>query len=388
MPTPKRILILFSDTGGGHRSAGEAIAEAFKAEYRHRYQPILVDALKEYTPHPLCDLPHLYPDMVRIPAAWGFGYRLLNGRRRSAVVSRAMWRYAQRISRRLVEQHRPDMILSVHPLIHSAMLPRSQRVRIPFVTMVTDMVSVHSLWYQSQCDLWLVATESARKRALEAGVNEEKVRVVGMPVSRRHSQAPGSPSTLRRELGWPEDLPMVLLMGGGEGMGPLYQTVEALSRLPHRIGLVVVTGRNDGLKHRIQGVNWPVPVYVYGFEKRLSKMMRAATLLVTKAGPGTITEAVNAGLPMVLVDRLPGQEDGNVAYVVNHGMGEWAPGPQRAAAAVASYLSQPEKIRTASQTCLRIARPDAAIQIVRNVDSLFKGREEHAITYPTLTLAD
>ena len=94
------------------------------------------------------------------------------------------------------------------------------------------------------------------------------------------------------------------------------------------------------------------------------------TLLVTKAGPGTIAEAINAGLPLVLNDRLPGQEDGNVAYVVHNEVGEWAPGPKRAAAAVAGYLTQPERIQRASRTCQRIARPDAAKRIVRNVDSV------------------
>jgi 1,2-diacylglycerol 3-beta-galactosyltransferase len=379
MLNPKRILILFSDTGGGHRSAGEAIAEAFEAEYGSHYRPILVDALKDYTPRPLRDLPAVYPDMVRIPAAWGLGYRLLNGRRRSAVISRAVWRYAQRASKRLVEQHQPDLVLSVHPLVHSAMIDQRRPSRLPFVTVVTDLVSVHSLWYQSQCDLCLVPTEAAKRRALEAGLKTDQVRVVGLPVSLRHSQALGDPSNFRRKLGWPEDLPMVLVMGGGEGMGPLYQTVEAISGLPDRLGLAVVTGRNGALKEKIEGVSWPAPVYVYGFEQRLPMMMRAANLLVTKAGPGTITEAINAGLPMVLVDKLPGQEDGNVTYVEDHDVGMWAPGPRRATEAVASFLTQPERIRRASQTCLEIARPDAALQIVRSVDSLIKVQSVHGV---------
>jgi 1,2-diacylglycerol 3-beta-galactosyltransferase len=381
MPTPNRILILYSDTGGGHRSAAEAIAEAFEAVYGGLYRPVLVDGLKDYTPRPLRDLPALYPDMVRIPAAWGFGYRLLNGRRRSAVISRAVWRYAQRSSQRLVEQHQPDLVLSVHPLLHSALIDHRQRGQIPFITVVTDLVSVHSLWYQSQCDLCLVATEPARRRALEAGLKAEQVRVVGLPVSLGHSQKKGDPSSLLRQLGWPEDVPMVLLMGGGEGMGPLYHTVQALANLPHRLGLAVVTGRNRALKNKIEREHWPVPVYSYGFERRLPMMMRAATLLVTKAGPGTITESINAGLPMVLVDKLPGQEDGNVTYVVDHAVGEWAPGPERAARAVASYLTQPERLRSASLTCSKIARPDAAIQIVRNVDTLINvERSKRVIT--------
>jgi 1,2-diacylglycerol 3-beta-galactosyltransferase len=376
MATPKRILILFSDTGGGHRSAAEAIADAFIDEYGNLYQPILVDALKDYTPPPIRYLPALYPEMVRIPAAWGLGYRLLDGRRRSAVISHAVWRYAQRTSNRMVKQHQPDLIISVHPLIHSAMIDKQQHPRLPFVTVVTDMVSVHSLWYQSECDLFLVATEAAKQRALESGIQADRVRVVGLPISLRHDRVQGGRLALRRELGWPDDLPMVLVVGGGEGMGRLYETVAAVTQLPNPLSLAVVTGRNHGLRKKLEKTNWPKVVYVYGFEQRLPEMMRAATLLVTKAGPGTITEAINAGLPMVLYDRLPGQEDGNVAYVVENEVGVWAPGPGRATSAVAAYLSQPERIRHAKLNCLEIARPNAATQIVRNVDSLIRVRDQ------------
>jgi len=95
--------------------------------------------------------------------------------------------------------------------------------------------------------------------------------------------------------------------------------------------------------------------------------MQAADLLVTKAGPGTITEAINAGLPMVLYSRLPGQEDGNVSYVVDQGVGTWSPGAERAAASVHQWLQDPRAIQQAAAVCRRIARPAAALQIARMI---------------------
>ncbi len=91
--------------------------------------------------------------------------------------------------------------------------------------------------------------------------------------------------------------------------------------------------------------------------------MQAADLLVTKAGPGTITEAINAGLPMVLYSRLPGQEDGNVTYVVTERVGTWAPGPDRAAASVHRWLEDPQAMQQAAAACRRLARPSAATEI-------------------------
>jgi len=153
---------------------------------------------------------------------------------------------------------------------------------------------------------------------------------------------------------------MVLLVGGGEGMGPLFKIARATAACGERFGLAIVTGRNIRLRDRLQGEAWDVPTFVYGFERRMPQMMQAASLLVTKAGPSTIAEAMNAGLPMILYGRLPGQEDGNVDFVVENGLGMWAPGSRRTAAAVADWLSHPQKQNEAAAACRRTARPDAA----------------------------
>ncbi len=98
-------------------------------------------------------------------------------------------------------------------------------------------------------------------------------------------------------------------------------------------------------------LSWKIPVFIYGFEQRISQMMRAADILVTKAGPGTITEAINAHLPLVLYSRLPGQEDGNVEFVIEHELGVWAPDPMLAAQAVRQWVQNPESLRAAGLRC-------------------------------------
>jgi 1,2-diacylglycerol 3-beta-galactosyltransferase len=134
--------------------------------------------------------------------------------------------------------------------------------------------------------------------------------------------------------------------------------------------MAVVAGRNERLKERLEAEDWEVPTFIYGFERRLPEMMQAAALLVTKAGPSTITEAINAALPMVLYSRLPGQEDGNVTYVVREGVGLWAPGPERTAEAVTAWLAQPKLLEIAAETCRRVARPNAAVDIADTVVEL------------------
>ena len=91
--------------------------------------------------------------------------------------------------------------------------------------------------------------------------------------------------------------------------------------------------------------------------------MAAADILVTKAGPGTISEALIAGLPIIIYSRLPGQEDGNVFYVVNYKAGVWAPHPERVVAAIQEWILYPPKRQKAVEACLAIAKPDAAVKI-------------------------
>ena len=91
--------------------------------------------------------------------------------------------------------------------------------------------------------------------------------------------------------------------------------------------------------------------------------MRASDILVTKAGPGTISEAMNAGLPMILYSRLPGQEDGNVDYVISEGVGFWAPKTSYIVSALRAWITHPKQRQLAAEACIQAARPQAAHNI-------------------------
>ncbi len=129
----------------------------------------------------------------------------------------------------------------------------------------------------------------------------------------------------------------------------------------------MICGRNKRLRERLEEHEWNLPAFVYGYTRDMPEFMAAADFLVTKAGPGTISEAFIAGLPVILYSRLPGQEDGNVAYVVEEGAGIWAPKPAQLVAALKNWLDNPAERQATAQAAARLARPDAARQIARLV---------------------
>jgi 1,2-diacylglycerol 3-beta-galactosyltransferase len=365
LPERPRILFLFSDTGGGHRSAAEAIIEALGIEFDGLITTQMVDIFKEYAPKPLNIVPHLYPKMARLPQAWGLGYKLSNGHYRSRLITASAWPYVRHSIRNLIAQHPSDLIVSVHPLANAPVLRALGHIHPPFITMVTDLVTTHALWYHRRVDLCIVPTEAARQRALMFGLREEQVRVVGLPVADHFCQALDDRRVLRNRFAWPDDRLMILLVGGGEGMGPLEETAHAVANSGLPISLAIIAGRNRKLQARLRAESWPAPTFVYGFVKEMPDFMRAADVLVTKAGPGTISEALNAGLPMILYSRLPGQEDGNISYVVSEGAGVWAPHPDQIVFALSRWVKDPDKRLQAVQACQRLARPQAAREIAQ-----------------------
>ena len=364
-PEVPHIIFLFSDTGGGHRSAAEAIIEAINLEFPNRIHMEMVDIFKEYAPPPLNRAPEIYPPLSRMPSVWQFGYRVSDGHRRTKAINDALWPYVSRSIRRLVNDNPCDLFVSVHPLVNTPVLHVLEKRSQPLVTVVTDMVSTHAFWYDPRAIRVIVPTDAARERGVSMGLSPEQIDVIGLPVADRFCQPAGDKAEIRDRLGWAQDIPTVLLVGGGEGMGPLEQTAMAINDAALPVSLVIITGRNRKLKAHLERQTWNVPVYIYGFVRDMPDFMRASDILVTKAGPGTICEAFIAGLPLILYSRMPGQEDGNVDYVVSEKAGVWAPTPDKVVYTIKDWLTHPQKRQKVVDTCHKLARPQAARQIGR-----------------------
>lgn len=361
------ILFLFSDTGGGHRSAAEAIIEALNLDFPGQFTTEMVDIFRQYAPRPLNYVPDFYPVMTRLPRMWGMGYRVIDGRRRVRNMYYAVWPYVRTSLQRLLREHPSDLVVSVHQLPNIPIVWAMGHERRPFMTVVTDLVSTHAAWFNPRANLVIVPTEIAKDRALEMGLHPDRVRVVGMPVAARFTSPGGNRADLRKKFGWPEDLPVVLMVGGGDGMGPLGAAVKAIDSAGLPAFLAVVCGRNEALRSNLQTHEWNLEHAIYGFVRDMPDLMRAADILVTKAGPGTISEAFIAGLPIILYSRLPGQEDGNVSYVVDEGAGVWAPEPEQVVEALRSWLKDPKSLEAVSAASCSLARPQATRQIARLV---------------------
>lgn len=364
-PGRKRILFLFSDTGGGHRSATEALVEALDLEFPGRFDSTKVDFFRDYYPAPLNRAPEIYPPMSRMPQAWGLSFKVSNSRGRTDAITTLSYPYLRKAAKRLVRENPADLIVSVHPLVNSHLARAMRKSPRPFITVVTDMVSTHAFWYDRRADLVVVPTSQAREHAIQYGIPAGNLRVVGLPVGERFRAPLPDRDAWRRDKGWRTDLPVILVVGGGDGLGGVKRIAKALNESDLKATLVVICGRNESLREDLLAIDWKLPAHIYGFTRDMPEFMRAADIMVTKAGPGSISEAFICGLPIVLYSRLPGQEDGNVDYVVEGGAGVWAPRAADARAVLRHWVSNPAARAQVAHASARLARPDAARQIAR-----------------------
>lgn len=362
-----RVLILFSDTGGGHRSAAEAVMEAMEMEFPGVFDLKMIDVLRRYAPAPLRRAPDFYPYLVRMKKIWGGGYYLMDGRRRIAVVNRALWQYMRLTIKRMVRENPAELYVSVHPLINMPVCQALRQSQIPFVTVVTDMVSAHAFWFERRANLVIVPVEEARQSGINCGIDPQRIITIGQPIADRFCHPKEDKNGTRQRLGWRQDKPVVLLVGGGDGMGPLEETVFAIQNAHLDLSLVVVTGHNRELKRRLESETWKFPIRIYGFVKEMPDFMSAADIIITKAGSQTVNEAFIAGLPIILYSRFLGQEDGNVLYIVGEKAGVWAPRPERVINALQEWIENPEKRIQAAENSKRLGSPHATRQIAHHL---------------------
>jgi len=386
----QRILILMSMTGGGHRASALALQAAFERLYPERFVIDIIDLLADYTVWPMSKAPQIYAGIAsHAPWLWGAAY---SSQRTPRLVHSGM-AVPSRLSRYKVRtalgQFQPDLIVSVHPLAQDLVLPaladREEEAReegvpwrhVPYVTVVTDLASVHPLWLHDGVDACYVASDDAVRAAMDAGIPAGQVHQLGLPIRLAFAEEYPPSAEMKRRLGLDTALPAALLMGGGDGIGPVEEIAAALDEALAGSGnvatgqLVVICGRNAELRSRLEARTWHIPARIEGFIEDMPGWMHASDCLVTKAGPGTIAEAFVCSLPILLSGFIPGQEEGNITYVLDHGAGAFEREPERIAAQVARWFGDaaPQRLSMA-KTAHALARPQATFEIVRSIVGL------------------
>lgn len=331
---PRTVLLLLADTGGGHRASAQAVA-AELVRLPDAPSPHLLDPFTHAAPRPVGWIVGLYSPLIRhLPPLWGALFHASNSRAAVAALRGTVLRLLEPGLTDLVDALAPEAVVSFHPLVNHAaarVLRRRRGPRIPLITVITDLVDVHSAWICADADAIVTPSAAALNRIRATGIGADRCFDLGLPVDGSFTVRPPAAAErreLRRRLGLDPSRRTVLLLGGGEGSGGLLRRARALCTAGLDLQLVVICGRNATVRERLLTLEPrpPTRLHVEGFVPNMAEWMRASDLLVTKAGPATISEALCAGVPLLLTSYLPGQERGNVDLVVTVGAGRHVPG--------------------------------------------------------------
>jgi UDP-N-acetylglucosamine:LPS N-acetylglucosamine transferase len=410
---PRRtILFLIADTGAGHRSAANAIRNAITliAQKEHEEWPArqqiateepehtpappgyrieIVDVFEEYSRFPLREAAKLYGPAIRYnPRLYGRLFHMSNQAQGVTAFQTVANPLLHNGLQRLIASIQPDVIVSIHPLLNHVTIRalRDLDFHIPFLTVVTDLVSLHYAWFAPGADAYIVPTEYAKDLYLKRGLDPGCVHLLGMPIDPKYTLQVESKQELQRKLGLEPGKPVVLLVGGGEGALGLRSAVLAISQARLSVQLLIIAGRNKRLYVQLQRIrsSLHVPAKVFGFVQNMPEMMHASDVIVTKAGPGTICEALACNLPIVLSGYVPGQEEGNVTYVVENKVGTLAYDSVELINTLRLLLNPgSELLRQQLENAEHISRPRASFDIAQRILSFLPPADAPGVWHST-----
>ncbi len=367
-----KLLIVSASAGSGHTRAAQALEEMARVRY-----PLAdithVDILSfGLTPYKRTYVSGYLQLVNHVPALWGYLYDAFDTVRHNASVHQkilsAIDRLELRTFRSFVQEYAPDVVLATHFLPAQVFAVEAKRGRLPFTfgLAVTDF-DVHAYWVQPSVDMYFVAMEETRAVLIGRGVRADRIHVTGIPISQAFTRQLQR-ARARTKLGVTDEMPVVLVMGGGVGIGSLEESVDAaLACSP--ICVLAVAGMNDELRATLTAKRVPAGsrLHVFGFTNAIHELMAASDLVITKPGGLTSSECLAVGAPMILRDPIPGQEERNADTLLELGAAVKARGVDVLRYKIQVLLADRPHLARMHVAAKRAGRPDAAASILRTM---------------------
>jgi len=314
----KKLLIISSDiTGHGHKSITESLCE--KVQTHNDVKIFVVDGFS-LGKRLLLKIGQSYGPIIRNSEnLWKMIWKL------SAMKPHLVDNFIESLIRdnflKLLEDVKPDIILSVHPNFNGSILNilEKQDIHIPFFTLIADLVNIFPLWADKRAHYIISPTFEAQNKCIEFGIPDEKIKVSGFPVRSRFF-----PKSYNHRKFYTKGQPLTcLIMSGGEGVGNMKKIAENL--LNHfDCKVKIVAGKNLNLKTKLEmslKTKFGDRVEIYGFTKNIQDLMLSADIALTRGSPNVMFEAIATNTPLIITGALPGQEEDNPTFAENFNLG-------------------------------------------------------------------
>ena len=375
----RRVLYLYLTKHSGHYTAAVAVDEAVRRR-DSRVESMLLDSFSHANPVlSKVTLKAYLAALKTAPEIWEWMYDNAEFKERTAKIRELLNRGNSRKLQKILTSFRPDIVVCTQAFACGVLASwkRATGNRRPaLVGVLTDFVA-HRYWAHDQVDLYIAPNNATKETLVSQGVPAERVKVTGIPVNHRYLH-PAQKDAVYESLGLKPGLPLILLMGGSLGLGPMKSVIRKLDKLPQPFYIIAITGKNEELKERLErkGQKLRHPTKIFGFVENVQDLMDAAEMVVTKPGGITTAECLVKRLPMIIINPIPGQEAKNTEYLLSHRVAVQAEDANDVRLFVDEFLRNPEKLRQMREAAAALGRPHAADDASREILSLLAAKPE------------
>lgn len=366
----KKILILYAAYGGGHYSAANSIKKYLDEHFEVETE--IIDCI-QYINKVLNKLTtEAYKEMARkAPSLWGKVYSNSQSGLLGHVSSRTNKVMAIKL-KNLIKEIQPDLIVSTHPFSSQMVsyLRRKGKINCKLVTVLTDFAP-HDQWLigHEYTDDFFVANEKMGKYLLNYGVEPSKIHVTGIPLSNKFFQQ-FNKQEIYKEFGLDDSKPVILFFGGGEfGLGKdrPAQILEALINNLSTTQIIAISGKNpkmnESFSEIVKKLDCGNRVKVFEYTNKVPELMSISSLVVTKPGGLTTSESLASELPILVINPIPGQEEENAEFLVEHNVAVWLKNDDNPDEVIQKLFSSPEKLNNMKKNTVLLAKKNSTKDI-------------------------
>ncbi len=365
----RKILLMYISRVSGHRQATMAVSKSLK-KFLPDADVMSINGFGYNYPLLEHVVNAAYMTVIKhTPKVWDYLYDNPKVVKRSANFRNFLNKSSHKKLEKLFKEFPADTVIcsQAFPCSMVADYKVTRGLKFCLVGTLTDYAP-HSYWINDGVDHYIVPSEDARERFIKKGVAPEKIKAFGIPIRSKFAERMDK-MAVREGLGLDPSLPVVLVMGGGQGLGRMKEAVKKLLALSLPLQLIVVSGANVKLfkwLRKIAGSS-PKKIIHFDYANNVDELMEAANLIVTKPGGMTTAECLAKGLPMVIIDPLPGQEERNADFLLEKGIAVRVHDLGDLAEEVELLLKSPDRMGTMAQAARDNSKPFAADEVARLV---------------------
>ncbi len=363
----KRIILMYISEVSGHHSATLAIEKSLRM-LSHDTEIMNINAFNYTNPISEKIINRLYMAVIkRTPQVWDYLYDNPAVIKKLAKIKETIHKMNSPKLKNLFNKFNPDIVVCTQafPCGMVADYKKIYNSDLPLVSVLTDYIP-HSYWVYDNVSYYITPSEEVGERLAKKGIPENRIKPMGIPCDPKFTSKVDKKEILRK-LNLDPGLPILLVMGGGQGLGPIKTIVASLEKLDTKVQEIVITGNNKrlygSLKRKIK--QYRQKIMLFGYASNIHELMEVSDIIITKPGGITTAEALAKKLPMLIISPIPGQEENNTIYLTQSKAAIKVNDLEKIYLAVGDVFSSPEKLALMRESAEKISKPYASMDIAR-----------------------